>query len=56
MKAIHECERLLGVMLTADERRAFVFLTARGQKFCVHFGYQNALDKAHEIWRAEGIH
>ena len=35
--------------------RAIFFLEARGFRFLIDFGYENALHKAHAIWRREQV-
>ncbi len=42
----------LKITLTEDQRRAIRYLEARGQTFCGHFGFQNAVEKAREHWNA----
>ena len=34
---------------TEDELATMDFLTDEGQRFCLHFGYENAIDKATAI-------
>ena len=43
---------LLNLSLTTDQIRACRYLERQGQSFCVHFGYENAVEKAREHWNA----
>jgi len=42
--------RQLGLVLTPEQDLACAFLEARGFRFCVDFGYQNAVAKAETLW------
>lgn len=43
--------RRLGLRPGNAVRRAAVYLESRGQRFLVHFGTDNAIQKAREDWR-----
>lgn len=43
--------KTLGLSLSRPQRRAMRYLESVGQRFCVEFGYQNAVEKAREHWR-----
>lgn len=45
--------RIIGVVLTRAEVSACAFLEQRKYRFCVDFGYQNAIDKAAELYAKE---
>lgn len=53
------CERL-GIALTDEQRDAFRYLELFGFRFCVDFGYDNAVEMAREHWEnempVEGLH
>jgi hypothetical protein len=40
----------LSLQLTTEQLRAGRYLERVGQRFCVEFGYQNAVEKAREHW------
>lgn len=42
--------RRLGLKVGPAVRRAAAYLEAQGQRFMVHFGTDNAVDKAREHW------
>lgn len=42
----------LGLKLPPEVVRACLYLERAGFVFCVHFGYDNAVDKARAHWRA----
>ena len=42
----------MGIRLTTKQRLACRYLERVGQRFCVEFGYGNAVEKAREHWRA----
>ena len=46
------CEQM-GIEVTEDQLVAGRYLESRGQKFCGHFGYENAIDKADELFLKE---
>jgi hypothetical protein len=46
-----ELVRVLGLKVGPNQRRAFAYLERLGQVFCVHFGTDNAIEKAREHWR-----
>lgn len=46
-----EWVRRLGLHPSNAVRRAAAYLEAHGQDFLVHFGTENAIDKAREHWR-----
>jgi hypothetical protein len=39
---------------TRRQRWAHRYLSAHGQRFLVHYGYENAYEKAREMWLASG--
>lgn len=41
--------RLIGMAMTGAERYACEYLERHGLRFCVHFGRDNAIDKAAAI-------
>ncbi len=43
--------RRLGIETTTAQRAAFVVLERGRQRFFVDFGYQNAIEKAREVWK-----
>ncbi len=45
----------LGVQMSDDMIHAMRYLDAIGQRFLVHFGFDNVLTKAHDLWRQQGI-
>ena len=55
MNMVPVLARQLGVVVTDDMARAMAFLTSRGMQFLVDFGFDNALPKAHALWRREGV-
>ena len=44
--------RQLGLTLTPEQWRACRYLERQGQRFCIDFGYDNAVEKARAHWRA----
>lgn len=46
----------LGFRLTSAQRRAFVWLERAGHQFCVDFGLDNCVEKAHHVPVLELIH
>lgn len=50
MKFAETCLQL-GISLTPPQFYACAYLENNGLRFCVDFGYQNAIDKAREHWR-----
>jgi hypothetical protein len=42
---------LLQIPLTTEQSRACAYLERLGQRFCVEFGYANAIENAREHWR-----
>ena len=47
---IEEYCRLMNVEFSDDVLFASVYLQAKGLRFCVDFGWENAWDKAEEIY------
>lgn len=43
--------RLLEVEITSEQLHACRYLEGRGFRFCVDFGYENAVEKARADWR-----
>lgn len=41
----------IGLSVEGAVARAFDYLESQGQRFCVHFGTDNAIEKAREHWR-----
>ncbi len=48
-----ETIRLLGLRFTAEQHAASRFLERDGLRFCVDFGYDNAVRIARERWNAK---
>jgi hypothetical protein len=44
--------RLIGLVVSGWRARAFDYLEAHGQRFCVDFGTDNAIEKARQHWAA----
>jgi hypothetical protein len=44
--------RWIGKRLTPSQHRACAYLERQGFTFCGEFGYDNAIEKAREHWRA----
>ncbi len=44
-----ECVRLLKLKVNPEQAFACLFLEAKGQRFLVDFGYENAIEKAADI-------
>jgi len=44
--------RQLGLTLTPEQWRACRYLERQGQRFCIDFGTENAVEKARAHWRA----
>lgn len=40
----------IGLTVEGDLMHAFDYLEAHGQRFCVHFGVDNAMEKALDHW------
>lgn len=49
--AFSTLEPYIDATITPRERRACLYLEGRGLKFCVDYGYQNAVALAREDWR-----
>jgi hypothetical protein len=47
--------RRLNLDLTAEQHRACAFLEAQGQRFLVEFGYENAVERARQLWRDSAV-
>lgn len=48
---VMETIALLGLVLTVEQLRACKYLDRAGKRFCVDFGYDNAIELAREHWR-----
>jgi hypothetical protein len=42
----------LGLELTPEQLKACRYLERNGQRFCIDFGYENAMEMARDHWRA----
>lgn len=51
MSAWRDLVRKLGIRVPWQKHNAMDYLEARGQRFCVDFGTQNAVEKARQDWR-----
>lgn len=52
MTPYRELVRMLGIVVTQAQDRACRYLEHHGFRFCVDFGYENAIDKAPAFWRS----
>ena len=53
MGEYHRLKKLLRLRMTKQVDFAAEFLESRGLRFCVDFGYENAVEKAAAIMTAE---
>ena len=50
---VEETVAFLKLTVTDEQRRAMRYLERRGQRFCLDFGYDNAVEKARADWRKQ---
>jgi hypothetical protein len=50
MRTMRDVAALLALPLTTDQLRAGRYLEARGLRFCVEFGHENAIAVARADW------
>ncbi len=50
MSTTKHIAELLNLALTTDQLRASAYLEARGLRFCIEFGYDNAVEMARSHW------